>query len=382
MAKTTRKKDNGARSVLVKCPDAMKWLRFEDVLLSKIVPLNFKTKGGKRAHNGVRGKGINNESVNEWKVRIQDGEYNPILFPPPALIELEPSEPEYALGYRYRMGDGHHRREAMSQLGIETMRAEIVKFIDFDGKSADYWQITFMRQRNNPKYSQYYSKENSAEDTQQTITLLITETVKRIPADATFQEIKVYAEEVAFDMDITTKKEKAEILSKLLGSLNTSNPDIQKMIVRSYLPYQIDSMTKKFSKKHKLDTDNALVRKFYVGDAFCSRFDYDQIFALLTNGMIDIEDLKKMFIIGQVTDWEHPDDVALERKRKIKMILKFVEFIRTAAKWLENEKNLAALLAVPFYWVPQVDDDGEDGLPFEVDPTTGFKKVTKRNKRR
>ena len=381
MAKTTKKKIDGARSIFKKCPDAMKWLRFEDVLLSKIVPLNLKVKGGRRAHNGVRAEGIDNESVNHWKMLIETGEYDPVLFPPPALIPIEPHEPEYALGYRYRIGDGHHRREAMSQLGIETMRAQVVTFIDFDGKSADYWQVAFMRQRNSKKHSQYYSKENSKEDTQQTMTLLVNEMVKRIPTNVTFEEIKVYADEIAFDMDITKKKEKAQILSKLLGALNTDNPDIQKMIVRTYLPYQVKSMTKKFSKKNKLDADEALVRKFYVDDAFCSRFDYDQVYTLLTTGMRDIDDLKKMFIVGEVTDYTHPDDVALERKRKIKMIPKFVDFILLAAEWLKNEKNRTALCEVPFYWVPQVDADGEDGVPFEVDQTTGFKKVTKRNKK-
>jgi len=97
--------------------------------------------------------------------------------------------------------------------------------------------------------------------------------------------------------------------------------------------------------------------------------------------MNDIEDLKKMFIVGQVTEWGHPDDVALERKRKIKMIPKFVDFILLTAEWLKNEKNRTALCGVPFYWVPQVDADGEDKMPFEVDPTTGFKKVTKRTKK-
>jgi hypothetical protein len=153
------------------------------------------------------------------------------------------------------------------------------------------------------------------------------------------------------------------------------------MIVRTYLPYQVKSMTKKFSKNNKLDADEALIRTFYVDDEFCSRFDYDQVYTLLTAGMSDIEDLKKMFIVGQVTNYGHPDDIALERKRKIKMIPKFTEFILLAAEWLKNEKNRAALCEVPFYWLPQVDEDGEDGLPFEVDPTTGFKKVTKRTKK-
>ncbi len=380
MAKTAKLKSNdGARSILVKCPDAMQWLRFEEVPLSQIVPLHYKSKKSKRrANNWVRAKGIDNKSVNIWKKRIEDGEYDAVLFPPPALVPVLPHEPEYADGYRYRMADGHHRREAMSQLDIETMRAQIVTFRDFNGKSADYWQITFMRQRNDPKYSQYYSKENSNDDTEQTIILLVAETVKRIPATATFDEIKAIADEIAFDMDITKKKEKAEILSRVLQSLRSDNPDIQKMIVRSYLPYQVKSMTKKFSKKHKLDEENALIRKFYVGDAFCSRFDYDQVYALLTAGMRDIEELKQMYIIGEVTEWDHPDDVSLERKRKIKMIPKFVEFIRAAAKWLDNQKNYTAICNTPFYWIPQVDVDGEDMSPFEVDPTTGFKKSTKK----
>jgi hypothetical protein len=361
----------GPRSTFEKCPHAMEWVRFDTIALALIVP------EGLDADNGVRAMGINQDSVNAWKRRIESNKYNPIKYEPPVVTELAPSSALYKKGYRYRLLDGHHRKEALAQLDVESLRVQVVQFRAYDGKSSEYWRIAFMAEKNDPENDEFFRLPSSSDDKVQTAKLLVATSSNVESADDTAQmqmdEAKRLAAEIAKDIGVTTKKEREEILNTVLRTSAEKNADIRNLIVRTYVDYQMKKQTATLCKTKKLSPENGLVRKFYVGDPFCSRFDYDQLSKLLAAGMSDVADLKRMFIVGQVADHDSPEDVVRERKRKIRMVEEFVTFIEQAAEWLTVEKNRTAICNVPFYWAPQVAEDGDTGL-FQINPKTGKRK--------
>lgn len=361
----------GPRSTFEKCPRAMEWIRFDTIDLALIVP------EGLDADNGVRAMGINQESVNAWKRRIESNKYNPIKYEPPVVTELAPGSALYKKGYRYRLLDGHHRKEALAQLDVETLRVQVVQFRAYDGKSSEYWRIAFMAEKNDPENDEFFRLPSSADDLKQTAKLMVATSSNVESTDDTAQmqmdEAKRLAAQIAKDIGVTTKKEKEEILNTVLRTSAEKNADIRNLIVRTYVDYQMKKQTAALCKAKKLQPDSGLVRKFYVGDPFCSRFDYDQLSKLLAAGMSNVADLKRMFIVGQVADHDSPEDVVRERKRKIRMVEEFVTFIEQAAEWLAVEKNRTAICNVPFYWAPQVADDGDTGM-FQINPKTGKRK--------
>ena len=363
----------GPRSTFEKCPHAMEWIRFDTIELALIVP------EGLDADNGVRATGINQESVNAWKRRIESNKYNPIKYEPPVVTELAPGSALYKKGYRYRLLDGHHRREALAQLEVEALRVQVVQFRAYDGKSAEYWRIAFMAEKNDPENDEFFRLPSNADDKVQTAKLLVAaaynpqDVAVDDAAQMQMDEAKRMAAQIAKDLGVTTKQGKEEILDTVLRASAEKNGDIRNLIVRTYVDYQMKKHTNALCKAKKLSPDNALTRKFYVGDAFCSRSDYDQLSKLLATGMTDVASLKRMFIVGQVTNHESADDVVRERKRKIRMVEEFVTFIQQAAEWLAVDKNRTAICNVPFYWAPQVAEDGDTGM-FQINPKTGKKK--------
>lgn len=364
------------RSTFTKCPAAMEWIRFDTIDLALIVP------EGLDADNGVRAAGINQESVNAWKRRIESNKYNPIKHEPPVVSELAPTSAMYKKGYRYRLLDGHHRREALAQLGVESLRVQVVQFHAHDGQSAEYWRIAFMAEKNDPENDEFFRLPSNPDDKKQTAKLLVAASYTPQDESATdaahlqMEEAKRRAAQIAKDLGVTTKREKEEILETVLSAHAEKNSDIRKLIVRSYVDYQMNKQVTTLCKSKKLVAEDALVRKYYVGDPFCSRFDYDQVSKLLAAGMTNPADLKHMFLVGQVTKKDSmptADEVVRERKRKINMVDEFITFIQNAAEWLQVDKNRAAVRNVPFYWVPQVVEDGDTG-PFQINPKTGKKK--------
>lgn len=365
----------GPRSTFEKCPAAMEWLRFDTIELTLIVP------EGLDADNGVRAAGIDQESVNAWKRRIESHKYNPIKYEPPVVMELAPSSAQYKKGYRYRLLDGHHRREALAQLGIESLRVQVVQFHAHDGQSAEYWRIAFMAEKNDPENDEFFRLPSNPDDKKQTAKLLVAASYTKNDEDESdaahvqMEEAKRRAAQIAKDLGITTKREKEEILETVLNAHAEQNADIRKLIVRTYVDYQMKKQLNALCKTKKLSPDSGLVRKYYLGDPFCSRFDYDQVSKLLDTGMTNIADLKRMYLVGQVTHTTTmtADDVVRERKRKVNMVEEFITFIQQAAEWLAVEKNRTAICNVPFYWAPQVVEDGDAGM-FQINPKTGKKK--------
>lgn len=369
-----------ARSVLKANPAAFEFIRFEEIPLTAIAPESINE------HNGVRAHGIDQQKVNEWAAYIESGDYDPIKFEPPVVTELAPNDPLRKDGYRFRQVDGHHRVLGHIQIGLETIRVQVGKFHAVDGKSAEYWRIVFMAEANDRRHKKFLYLESSVDDKKKTAQLLlaesniVVETGKELSTEQMrMNEAKAAALEIIKELGITKKSERTEMFEMLMGELAENNTNIRKLIVRSYTDKKMANQLNMLCKKKRFTPENAVTRTFYVNDPFCSRFDYDQIVKLLNIGMQDPAALKRMYILGQVTKAKGGamltvDHVVRERKRKMNhMVDEFAAFIHRTAEWLSNEKNRAAIANVPFYWTPQVFDDGEDG-PFQIDPKTGNRK--------
>lgn len=369
-----------ARSTFKANPTAFEFIRFEEIPLTAIAPESINE------HNGVRARGIDQQKVNEWVAYIQSGDYDPIKFEPPVVTELAPNDPLRKDGYRFRQVDGHHRVLGHVQIGLETIRVQVGKFHAIDGKSAEYWRIMFMAEANDRRHKKFLYLESSVDDKKKTAQLLLAEanvvvetSTEQSTEQVRLKEAKATALEIIKGLGISKKSERTEMFELLMSGLAENNTNIRKLIVRAYTDKKMAEQLDMLCKKKRFTPENSVTRTFYVNDAFCSRFDYDQMVKLLNVGMENPAALKRMYILGQVTKAKGGsmltvDHVIRERKRKMNhMVDEFVAFIHRTAAWLSDEKNRAAIANVPFYWTPQVFDDGEDG-PFQINPKTGNRK--------
>lgn len=365
----------------IACPEAMEIIRFETIDLSLIAPVTPET------HDGVRVNGVNQESVNEFKSRIEDGLYDPIGEEPPCVTPLLKGDTVYRKGYRYRMVDGHTRREAHVQLDLETIDVAVVKFHDARGESAEYWRLVFMAEKNNPKKRKFHSQPTTPKDEEQ-IALLVTaaaskkvNTTEETADDSSYKYVEQKTQEIANDLGITSTSGVTSIRDSVVRSVAKNDPNVLKYVVHHYTSYYVGKYKDIFCDEYGYDSSNLIDRPFYKEDDMRSRDDYNSFKKLLDAAMDNLENLKEMAFFGRTgPDCKNDKDVYIARKRKVKLVQSMIDYIDEAHKWLSVKKNRTALLNVPYYWMAQTYGDGEVGELFNIDPTTGKRLITKKGK--
>lgn len=353
------------------CPEAMEFIRFDTIDLSLIAPLS------KETHNGVRVKGPSDWSVNRFMDLITLGAYDPIKHAPPCVIPLPKSSSLYKEGYRYRMGDGHTRRDAHFRLGLDKMDVAVVKFKSVHGVPSDYWMYTFMLEKNTEEGSDYQQEYATSQDKIQTAKLLLAQALKgrAIPS---YDELKELVAIVIRHTVMRKKKEKKaamDIAVSMVRDMQNGNTDTLGDIVLPYTNQRIADQVKKFCKAKGVEPENVLTRKFNKNDVMGSRFDFDQFIYLVKLGMANPDFLKDMYIVGTVVDCDYASEVKDTRKRKNNMLPFFTDYILTIAQWLSVPKNRKLLESVGIFWTAQTADDPAEGSIFNINPKTGDAKT-------
>lgn len=368
----------------IACPEAMEVVGFDTIDLSLIAPVTPET------HDGVRVNGVSQDSVNEFKFRIENGMYDPITEEPPCVMELPKDSSAYRKGYRYRMVDGHTRREAHVQLGLDTIEVAILKFHDVRNESAEYWRLVFMAEKNNPKLRKFHSQPTNSADEEQIAKLVTAAAAKNIEIqlsedtvteDESFKYVEKKTQEIAKDLGITSVSGIASIRDSVVRSVAKNDPNVLKYVVHHYTTYYVNKYMDDFCDKYGYDSSNIIERPFYLKDVMCSRDDFTNFKKLIDAGMDDIDNLKEMAFFGRTgPDCKSERDVYMARKRKMKLVQSMIDYIEKMYQWLSVEKNRTALLNVPYYWMSQTYGDAEVGEVFKVDPTTGKMVTSKKGK--
>jgi hypothetical protein len=342
------------------CPEAMEFDKFDTIPLSLIAPLSRET------HNGVRVKGVDDRSVQQFMYRIQNGMYDPITEDPPCVVPLPKNSPLYKEGYRYRMADGNTRREAHVRLNLSTMFVAIIRFTDARNKTAKFWLYSFMSEKNDPTKTKHHRLPSSDEDKEQQARLLIAEST-----NVTYESLKEEADTIIDMLGIKIKSQRDTIYQVVLHAAQQHNPKIYADIVLPYTKQHRDTHVKQFCKEIGVAEDDVLIRDFYKNDDMCSRFDFDQFDRLMREGMEDINSLSSMCIVGTTKECKDSDEVKEVRKLKTQLISRFIEWIDERYHWLQVKKNRDTLTSVPVYWLSQTADDPQVGSIFTVDSKTG-----------
>lgn len=364
--------------VLSQCPEALEIVRFDTIKLSLIAPVD------QELHNGVRVDGIPQDSVQQFKIRIENGEYDPVEFTPPCVMELTKDNKFYREGYRYRMVDGHTRREAHVQLSVETMDVAVVKFHAAKDKSADFWRITFMAQRNDGGTERYHSKPSTPEDKVQTAKLLIAaaqqtapKTKEQLAVQERLDHINNRTQEIISLLNITAKSQRTAVYDAVVRAEAANDSDILKHVVHHYIPYYWNKYIEEFCNTEGYDEENLLQRPFYLTDEACSRDDYTQFNRLIQMGMDNIDNLNNVAFFGTTAECKNATDVYTARRRKSKLVENMIDHVTRMYEWLNVPKHREAMLAVPMYWLTQTYEEPTIGTVIQVDPTTG-KHITKK----
>jgi hypothetical protein len=342
------------------CPEAMEFHKFDTIPLSLIAPLSRET------HNGVRVKGVDDGSVQQFMHRIQNDMYDPITEDPPCVVPLPRNSPLYKEGYRYRMADGNTRREAHVRLNLSTMFVAIIKFKDARNKTAKFWLYSFMAEKNNPTKTKHHRLPSSDEDKVQQAKILIAEST-----NVTYESVKELVDNLIDQLGVRTKAHREVVYDAAIRGIQQNNPKIYADIVLPYTKQTRDTHVKQFCKDNGITKDDVLVRNFYKDDDMCSRFDFDQFDRLLREGMEDINSLSSMCIVGTTTNCKDSDEVKETRRLKAKLIPHFIEWVWERYHWLKVKKNRDALMNVSVYWLSQTADDPPVGSIFTVDSKTG-----------
>lgn len=368
------------KPTLKQCPDAMELIRFDTIDLSLIAPIDHEHS------NIVRVEVINQHSVQKFKNRIDNGSYDPIDNVPPCVMELTKNSEFYRKGYRYRMVDGHTRREAHVQLGVETMEVAVVRFFPKDGKSANFWRITFMAQRNDEDEDPFHSKPSTPDDKVQAAKSLIAaaketadNTDEDIATSDRLERISTRTHEIVEMLKITAKSHRDAVYDAVLRAEAANDPDVLKHVVHHYIPYYLNKHIDEFCESKGYDRDNLLVRPFYLKDEMCSRDDYNNFKQLMDVGMDDVEQLKHMAFFGTTADCQNATDVYTARRRKSKLVESMIEYIEKMHAWLSIPKNRKAILSVSQYWLTQTHEEPEIGFIGKINPKTG-KMITSKKK--
>lgn len=361
------------------CSDAFEVLRFDTIDLSLIAPITPET------HDGVRVNGVSQHSVNEFKSRIEDGLYDPIGEEPPCITELPKDSSAYRKGYRYRMADGHTRREAHVQLDMETIEVAVVKFHDACGESADYWRLVFMAEKNNPKKRKFHQEPTSAKDEEQIAMLVTAAASKKVDTtsvgeeDASYKYVEKRTAEIAKDLGIVSVSGIASIRDSVVRAVAKNDPNVLKYVVHHYTDYYVTKYTDTFCEEYGYESDNVIVRPFYKKDEMLSRDDYNNFKFITEVAMDNIDNLKDMAFLGRTgPDCKTEGDVYIARKRKTKLIPSMIDWIDEMHKFYSVKKNRDAVLNMPMYWMSQTYNDAEVGEAFKVNPTTGKMLTTKK----
>jgi hypothetical protein len=341
-----------------KCPEAMKFIRYDLINLSDIAPES------EDAHNSARDGGVDQAAVNVWVQKIKNGEYDTTRWNPPVVVKLARNSE----GYRYRLLEGHHRRQAFLQMGNdEPFYVAVVEFRDYGALTAVEWQEIFMLDCNDPTVAEYYSKPCSDADKLKTMRSIAQGMAKRFTDDLTTTQerdlIEVCVKELMQLTNTTTKKFRNAASRYVMEVLDDGATDVKKLMVHHHLKPAVNAMVKEYCDRVGISRKNVITREFTYGDELTSRFDFDQYRPLIREAIIHGRDvLKNRVIVGQLVNNNatkplDPTEVVQERARKSSYLWECIKQVGREFRWLCVKKNREALRNIKILWVPQLHDD-------------------------
>ena len=114
----------------------MRVLSMGDLPMTKIISSKFGT-------NVIRPEGPNANKVAAMEQVIRNNQYRPAYYEPPVVVKNEDGT--------YTLVAGGHRHIAHENTGKDFFYAAVVEFSDVNGKSANYWKITYQSNENSMK---------------------------------------------------------------------------------------------------------------------------------------------------------------------------------------------------------------------------------------
>jgi len=329
---------SNSNTVSARIPKAkgMKFIRFERIPLDKIVI--------RRDKNTSRVAGIDQNNIDEFVKVMQAELYEPEYHIPP-VVTAGPKG-------TYYLESGEHRYEAHKVMdsdmwrGYDTFYAAVVEFVNFDGKTSDYWREVWITLENTG-VSSFVRKTTNKTDIATSVANLVNENIIGRNDNA----IELAIEEMGVDPTAGKFNTIKSLVWKALGN--------GAKVVNGISTKSKEKFIKEYANHHKISPTPISSTFKELDDA---DYDWRLLKKLYKMYVKDPKGFSKTLVIAH-TNGADPQKVRKIRERKKTLLSRFAAEMKDFVKKMETSGQP---FEVNIRWMPQLDKEFNPDKPYTV----------------